>query len=299
MAGEMAKQIPKARYAAQMKMSNSRKSSASWYGWNILPDPIFGDIMMMVGLNNSRRIYLSEMFSNCSLDNMHKCRQVCQSWNVMISQTTEYKKDNIKSKVENFAGQIRAKWVMWEVGIPLNTIDEIVPAASLAHHGLLGSVERIVLQNIDLRYVPAKHLASLASCTTEGIAIWNVWISDMSPILDNINCEVVSIQRNCLNSEETQALLRVMASRVGRVYLHGDVSLDITALTQYNGTGRCWGVVLLRDTADKLYTKKMKRWSRRIDWIVPRDDDEALDIQRMVLISHETFFLLPSPLYKW
>ena len=44
MAGEMAKQILKARYDAQMKMSNSRNSSASMYGWQVLPDHIFGDI---------------------------------------------------------------------------------------------------------------------------------------------------------------------------------------------------------------------------------------------------------------
>ena len=38
--------------------------------WNNLPDVIFGDIMMMVGLEN--------------LDNLLTCRQVCRSWNEMI-----------------------------------------------------------------------------------------------------------------------------------------------------------------------------------------------------------------------
>ena len=38
--------------------------------WQNLPDVLFGDIMMMVGLE--------------SLDTLHTCRQVCQSWNEMI-----------------------------------------------------------------------------------------------------------------------------------------------------------------------------------------------------------------------
>ena len=38
--------------------------------WNNLPDVIFGDIMMMVGLE--------------SLEILHTCRQVCRSWNEMI-----------------------------------------------------------------------------------------------------------------------------------------------------------------------------------------------------------------------
>ena len=39
--------------------------------WQNLPDVIFGDIMMMVGLE--------------SLDTLHTCRQVCGGWNEMIS----------------------------------------------------------------------------------------------------------------------------------------------------------------------------------------------------------------------
>ena len=38
--------------------------------WLMLPDPIFSDIMMMVGLE--------------SLESLHRCRQVCSKWNEMI-----------------------------------------------------------------------------------------------------------------------------------------------------------------------------------------------------------------------
>ena len=51
-------------------------------GWKNLPNLITNDIMLMAGLG--------------SLQDLHKCRQVCQSWNVMMSQMTKYKKDKIK-----------------------------------------------------------------------------------------------------------------------------------------------------------------------------------------------------------
>ena len=38
--------------------------------WLTLPDLIFNDIMMMVGLK--------------SLESLHRCRQVCKTWNEMI-----------------------------------------------------------------------------------------------------------------------------------------------------------------------------------------------------------------------
>ena len=38
--------------------------------WLMLPDLIFSDIMMMVGLE--------------SLESLHRCRQVCKTWNEMI-----------------------------------------------------------------------------------------------------------------------------------------------------------------------------------------------------------------------
>ena len=37
--------------------------------WQSLPDVVFSDVRMMLGLEN--------------LHDLHKCRQVCQSWNVM------------------------------------------------------------------------------------------------------------------------------------------------------------------------------------------------------------------------
>ena len=46
------------------------KTTEEHVDWNNLPDVIFGDIMMMVGLE--------------SVETLHACRQVCRSWNEMI-----------------------------------------------------------------------------------------------------------------------------------------------------------------------------------------------------------------------
>ena len=51
-------------------------------------------------------------------------------------------------------------------------------------------------------------------------------------------------------SEATLALVRAMV-HVERVLLGGEVSLDIRALTQYSGQGRCREVRWTCDTADR------------------------------------------------
>ena len=54
-----------------------------------LPDPIFSDIMMMVGLQ--------------SLESLHRCRQVCSTWNEMILRDiweSKSKKKIMKNRVD-------------------------------------------------------------------------------------------------------------------------------------------------------------------------------------------------------
>ena len=91
--------------------------------------------------------------------------------------------------------------------------------------------------------VPEEHLAALASCVTGGyVALTNV--RNWKVILDNIKCELSlgddrSVETWKIGSEETQALVQAMESRVDIVTIEGDVTLDIIALTRYNGQGRC------------------------------------------------------------
>ena len=63
--------------------------------WQNLPHHVFGDIMTMMGRK--------------SLQDLQKSRQVCQSWNVMMSQMTKYEKSNIRIQAESLDDQIMDK----------------------------------------------------------------------------------------------------------------------------------------------------------------------------------------------
>ena len=150
-------------------------------GCQQLPDLIFGEIMMMLGL-----------------EEIQKCRQVCKSWNVMINQTTKYKKNTIRRQAESLAVKIQRQYH-----------PNYQTLAILAHHGILISVQKLYIYE-DLASV--KHLASLASCVTGSVFIDHE-NSELITILDNIQCEHVEINQS-VNYQETQALVRAMESRV-------------------------------------------------------------------------------------
>ena len=89
---------------------------------------------------------------------------------------------------------------------------------------------------------------------------------------------VIRYQR--LGSEETQALVQAMESRVEWVELGGKVTLDIRDLMKYSGQGKCSRVECGRDTAGR-YRKQLKTWARSRFWKVTCDDDYQFIIVRM------------------
>ena len=221
--------------------------------WQNLLD-IFGDVMMMVGLDK--------------LENIPKCRQVCQGWNVMVSQMTKLKKDTTRRRAEALVAKIR------ERSINCRDQKEIVIAASLAHHGMLGSVSWLILYDVDLASVPAEHLASLTSCVTSYLFISNVSNCDLISILDNLQSNKLWIDSQSLSTEETQALVRAMETGVGSVWLgyKGEVNLDVKSLTQYSGQGKCWCLSYLGNTA-KRYREELRTYAQKISWSVDDKTD--------------------------
>ena len=230
-------------YLLQKKKSRTLAAT----GWHFLPDRIFGDIMMMV--DDVER-----------LKNLLKCRQVCQSWNVMISKMTRKKINIIKKSAENLATQMKEKFVDgYNPNLP-----ELVTAGMLAHHGFLGSVEGMVLQDVDLASIQASHLASLVSCVTEYIDINNIKICDPIPLLENIKCDNLYISNQALGTEETKALVRVMESHVKMVKFTPEPNLDIKELMQYSGKGKCDQL----HTDNALYRNELISLAKRINWAV-------------------------------
>ena len=167
--------------------------------WQNLPNHVFDEVIMT-------------MMGGDILQNVHKCRQVCQSWNVMMSQMTKKDKDTIRREAQALCAKIRNKswpYFRW----PL--LPEMTTVASLAHHEILGYVEFMVLRDLDLASVPGEHLASLASCVTESVIIENVSNCDLVSILDRVKCEWLFISSQSLSSEETRALVRAMECEEG------------------------------------------------------------------------------------
>ena len=99
-------------------------TSSSYNVWQNLPDLVFSDLILMVGLE--------------SIHNLQKCREVCHRWNMMMSQITKQKKEVIRREAESLAEMIRVK--VKDPNKPL--LPEITTAASLAHHGLLDSLRQ-------------------------------------------------------------------------------------------------------------------------------------------------------------
>ena len=146
------------------------------------------------------------------------------------------------------------------------SLPEITAAGSLAFNGLLGSVTHMRLHDLDLSSVPADHLAALVSCVTDRVNIRNVTNCPILSIINSVKCKWLGIVMQSLGTEETQALVRALESRVERVYLGNRVSMDMDALTQYGGHGKCWELKY-HDKFDR-YSYELRKWAGGVNWAV-------------------------------
>ena len=269
--------------------------------WLTLPELIFSEIMLMVGLG--------------SLESLHRCRQVCRKWNESIMVHiwgNPSKKKVMKEKIEKswapgmFPSDEEISHVKWLEARAILVLDKdiikrvttglkdlifincinksaMVCGASLAHHGLLGAVERLELHD-DLSFVPAHHLASLVSCVTEGVGIRNVRGCNLVSIFTSLKSALLSINNQSLGREETRALVQAMESGVERVALgtwHEEVTLDIGVLTEYNGQGKCSKVVLCHGTAAR-YREEIRAWDRSGHMIIAQDSKSYIRLENNI-----------------
>ena len=179
------------------------------------------------------------------------------------------------SVFESLAERVRG--MLWDVW---SNVSLITCASSLANHGLLGSVYWMRLEDVDLTSVPTEPLASLASSVIGRVLIENVSGSGLVTILDNVKSEELVIYNQSLNSEETQALVRAMESRVEEVRLHREVTLDIRDLMEYSGQGKCREVRCYGDTADR-YREQLRTWATSNNWTVTNDQSHLFIIQNL------------------
>ena len=177
-------------------------------------------------------------------------------------------------------------------------VSNIAEAASLAYHGILRSVRRLTLKDVDLSSIPLEHLVSLVACVKEQVKIENVTFPDLSPrpfsdlttILDSVQCECLSVKWQYLDTEDTRALVRAMRTRVRKLWLglgEGEVdwgaAVDIRELTKYDGRGKCEKVDFLDLKDVDLESRDHLRFcwvGRGINWRVLADESNFLIVER-------------------
>ena len=156
----------------------------------------------------------------------------------------------------------------------MDSISELMSCASFAHHGLLDSVDQLELCDIDLSTVPAQHLASLVSCVKSRLIIKNVIGYNLAILLTSLKCQEFEIRRQSLGREETQALVQAMESGVETLVIREqETTLDIEALVEYSGQGKCRYVVVFGDTTSS-YRKELRTWAKSRNWRVEEDNKE-------------------------
>ena len=165
-------------------------------------------------------------------------------------------------------------------------LEEISFFASLAYHGLLKSVtvDSLRLRNVDLSSVPVKHLASLVSCVSKTVEIRSrAKVPDLVSFMDSIKGILRYMYVGVsLGTEETQALVRVMESHLVKLRI-GKI-LDIEALTQYSGQGKC-SKIQCYDPSPK-YNEKLKTWAKSKSWKT-RVIDNYLELYQLILDPDE------------
>ena len=175
--------------------------------------------------------------------------------------------ENLSERVRTWLGKYRL--------YSYASLPGITCAASLAHHGLLGSVQGMWLSNVDLTSIPVENLASLASSVMMWVGIEYVSGCDLVTILDSVKIKWLDIRHQSLGSEETQALVRAMESHVEEVELGGvrGVTLNIRVLMEYNGLGKCREMRFDGRWTKDRYREQLKTWVKSRNWRVTRDDN--------------------------
>ena len=146
-------------------------------------------------------------------------------------------------------------------------------AALLAQEGYLTSVKYMDIRNMNTSEIPVDHMGKLASIVTERVIISNMTpASQLGSILANVQCSVLSLAKMDLSEADTRALVTAMSHRLERVDLHYHITLDLEALTAYDGLGRCTEIVVSMNTVTK-YGEGIKTWAREKRWTVTKDRD--------------------------
>ena len=111
--------------------------------------------------------------------------------------------------------------------------------------------------------MPASDLSSLVKCS-DIVDIQRV-TGDLSPVLSSVQGWELYISNTSLSTADTQQLVAAMVTRVKEVWLDEGLTLDMAALAQYDGKGRC-GTVRLAAAVSEEYGDQVKTWVENLGW---------------------------------
>ena len=135
---------------------------------------------------------------------------------------------------------------------------------------------------MDISHIHRDQIGKLTSIVTEVVEIVNITpIKHFDIIMECIRdpLPLLLLETMTLNEQQTLALVTAMRERVLKATFCRFVTLDITALCQYNGRGRC-RILQFSSTMSKMYGAILRRWKARVGWSVTQDDHAWLKMQR-------------------
>ena len=161
---------------------------------------------------------------------------------------------------------------------------ELKEATLLAKEGYLTTMKHLQIENrlrTDISEISSDDMAKLFSIVTDKAVIDESVMSSsqMSAILASVQSKLLKFYYTRLNEENTRALVTAMSTRVQRVMLVTDVTLDQELLAEYDGQGRCTRIDVYGNSRDK-YGTKLKTWAADKKWRVRREDKNAVIVVR-------------------
>ena len=161
---------------------------------------------------------------------------------------------------------------------------ELKEATLLAKEGYLTTMKHLQIENrlrTDISEISSDDMAKLFSIVTDKAVIDESVMSSsqMSAILASVQSKLLKFYYTRLNEENTRALVTAMSTRVQRVMLVTDVTLDQELLAEYDGQGRCTKIEVHAQSHTK-YAARLKTWAEDKKWTVTRDDHLAVVVER-------------------
>ena len=156
------------------------------------------------------------------------------------------------------------------------SVEDLHLASSLVQAGLLTSVKGMWLSNLNIH---GEEISQLTLPTCDGTVELERLSGDISQLLPLISCNELVIRYTNLSGNETESLVKCLNTNMSVLLLNNNTTVDISVLSQYNGTGKCGYVWCYYDSYDS-YRGQVTQWARNKRWKVEDNGSWCIMITR-------------------